>query len=43
MLLIVYRGQSETKIIHPGLAEIPVPVGSQDVMSQMRDCPFRES
>ncbi len=22
---------------HPGLAEIPAPVGSQDVMSQMRD------
>ncbi len=27
---------------HPGLAEIPAPVGSQDVMSQMRDFSFRQ-
>ncbi len=26
---------------HPGLAEIPAPVGSQDVMSQLRDYPSR--
>ncbi len=27
---------------HPGLAEIPAPVGSQDVMSQLRDYPSRQ-
>ncbi len=26
----------------PGLAEIPAPVGPQDMMSQMRDYPFRQ-
>ncbi len=34
---------SDSKTInHPGLAEIPAPVGSQDVMSQLRDYPFRQ-
>ncbi len=28
--------------IHPGLAENPAPVGSQDVMSQLRDYPSRQ-
>ena len=28
--------------LHPGLVEIPAPVGSQDVMSRMRDYPFRQ-
>ncbi len=27
---------------HPGLAEIPAPDGSKDVMSQLKDYPLRQ-
>ena len=32
----------ECALYHPGLAEIHAPVGSQDVMSQLRDYPNQQ-
>ncbi len=33
---------TKTKVYRPGLAEIPAPVGSPDMMSQLRDYPSRQ-
>ncbi len=34
--------QVKLSVYHSGLAEIPAPAGSQDVMSQLRDYPSRQ-
>ncbi len=38
----MYNAWQYQDTVQPGLAEIPAPVGSQDVMSQMSDYPLRQ-
>ncbi len=42
--LLFYPGFTDYFILllHPGLAEIPAPDGSQDVISQLKDYPCRQ-